>query len=240
MGTPFYMGCPYFFSPEGLSMISSEHIKPRRVDGHASRLSVESKRLTGQAGQITQAARSLYEAKGVAKTTVKDIAAEAGVTRELIYYYFHGKKEITQAVVDDYIEDLVESAMVWNEGREFGKTEQSLRGCVQTFRRTLYDAAGNSRPMICVVEELGIRDAFDVRAVRETVNALNACVASEYAQFHRVEIDLVYEMFCVVIFGMVGLLKLNPSISDDELMKVVEQTLHLDMEDAEHPHGGAR
>ena len=79
-----------------------------------------------------------------------------------------------------------------------------------------------------------------MRAVRETVNALNACVASEYAQFHRVEIDLVYEMFCVVIFGMVGLLKLNPSISDDELMKVVEQTLHLDMEDAEHPHGGAR
>ena len=101
--------------------------------------------------------------------------------------------------------------MVWNEGREFGETEQSLRGCVQTFRRTLYDAAGNSRPMIRVVEELGIRDAFDVRAVRETVNALNACVASEYAQFHRVEIDLVYEMFCVVIFGMVGLLKLNPS-----------------------------
>ena len=41
---------------------------------------------------------------------------------------------------------------------------------------------------------------------------------------------MVYEMFCVVIFGMVGLVKLNPAITDEELMKVVEQTLHLDME----------
>lgn len=239
MGTPS-LGCPYSFRTEGVIMLSPEHIKPRRVDGHLSRLSVDSRRLTGQAGQITQAARSLYETKGVAKTTVKDIAAEAGVTRELIYYYFHGKKEITEAVLDDYIEDLVESAMVWNEGREFGKTRQSLRECVQTFRRTLYDAAGNDRPMIRVIEELGVRDAFDVRAVRETVDALNACVASEYARFHTVEIDMVYEMFCVVIFGMVGLLKLNPSITDDELMKVVEQTFHLDMEDTEPPLEGGR
>lgn len=171
----------------------------------------------------------------MAKTTVKDIAAEAGVTRELVYYYFHGKKEITRAVLDDYIEDLVESAMVWNENREFGKTRQSLRACVQAFRRSLYDAAGNERPMIRVIEELGVRDAFEVRAVRETVNALDACVASEYAQFHKVEIEMVYEMFCVVIFGMVGLVKLNPAITDEELMKVVEQTLHLDMEDTEPP-----
>lgn len=210
-------------------MHTLENMKIHRVDGHASRLSVESRRLTGQAGQITQAARTLYEQKGVTKTTVKDIAAEAGVTRELVYYYFHGKQEITKAVIDDYIEDLVESAMVWNENREFGKTRQSLKACVQAFRRSLYDASGNERPMIRVIEELGIRDAFDVRAVRETVDALDACVASEYAQFHKVEIEMVYEMFCVVIFGMVGLVKLNPAITDEELMKVIEQTLHLDM-----------
>ena len=37
-------------------------------------------------------------------------------------------------------------------------------------------------------------------------------------------------MFCVVIFGLVGLVKIDPDISDEALMKVVEQTLHLDME----------
>jgi len=40
-------------------------------------------------------------------------------------------------------------------------------------------------------------------------------------------------MFCVVIFGLVGLVKINPDISDEALMKVVEQALHLDMEPLE-------
>ena len=42
-------------------------------------------------------------------------------------------------------------------------------------------------------------------------------------------------MFCVVIFGLVGLVKLNPDVSDETLMKVIEQTLRLDMEPLEPP-----
>ena len=49
------------------------------------------------------------------------------------------------------------------------------------------------------------------------------------AAYHGIEIELVHEMFCVTIFGFVGLMKINPSISDEALMKVVEQTLRLDM-----------
>lgn len=190
---------------------------------------MKSRRLQGQKGQIVQAARRLYETQGVHRTTVKDIAQEVGITRELAYYYFSGKQQITDAVLDDYVEDLVESALVWNEGRVFGQTSESLRTCVQAFRRALYDANGQPRPMIRVLEELGCRDEFDVRAVRETVNAINACVVTEYAHFHKIEIDMVYEMFCVVLFGLVGLVKVYPGITDDELMKVIEQTLRLDM-----------
>lgn len=163
------------------------------------------------------------------KTTVKDIAAEANVTRELVYYYFENKQAVIDAVIDDYVEDLVESVLVWNESRVFGDTAGSLRSCIAAFRRALYDANG-LRPMIRVLEELGVRDAFDVRAVRETVDCLSGRVLVEYAEYHQVEIEFVYEMFCVVIFGLVGLVKIDPDISDEALMKVVEQTLHLDME----------
>lgn len=189
----------------------------------------DSKRLAGPKGEIVQAARKLYEQQGVACTTVKDIAREAGITRELVYYYFRNKQAVTEAVLDDYVEDLVESAIVWNEMRKFGDTRGSLKKCIATFRRALYDAAGKPRPMIAVLEELGVRDEFDVRAVRETVDCINAHIVTEYAAYHKVEIELVYEMFCVVIFGMVGLLKVKPDISDEALMKVVEQTLRLDM-----------
>lgn len=61
------------------------------------------------------------------------------------------------------------------------------------------------------------------------VDCLSNHIAREYAAYHRIEIELVHEMFCVVIFGLVGLMKVNSQIKDDVLMKVVEQTLRLDM-----------
>lgn len=64
--------------------------------------------------------------------------------------------------------------------------------------------------MIGVLEELGARDAFDVRATRETTDCLANHIAKEYAAYHRVEIELVYEMFCVVTFGLVGLVMMIP------------------------------
>ena len=84
--------------------------------------------------------------------------------------------------------------------------------------------------MIAVLEELGVRDSFDVRAVRETADFLCKNVAEEYGRYHDVKIDLLFEMFCVMLFGLVGLLKIDPQISDEKLMRVVEQALRLDME----------
>lgn len=197
----------------------------------------ESRRLSGQPGEIVQAARKLYETRGVAATTIKDIAAEAGITRELVYYYFANKRAITDAVVDDYIEDLVESAIVWNESRVFGDTEGSLRKCIAAMRRSLYGVDGSPRPMVRVLEELGVRDAFGVRAVRETVDCIDAHIVTEYAEYHEVEIEFVYETFCMLVFGLVGLMKLKPDVSDETLMKLTEQTLRLDMRplDRERP-----
>ena len=72
--------------------IADDNERLRALRRSRARKLSESRRLTGQAGDIMQAARKLYETKGVAATTVKDIAAEAGITRELVYYYFANKK----------------------------------------------------------------------------------------------------------------------------------------------------
>ena len=189
----------------------------------------ESRRLTGTPGAIVDAARKLFEQNGVRHTTVRAIAEETNATRELVYYHFGNKNGVIEAVLDDYVEDLVESVIAWNERRTFGDTPGSLRKCIRAFRYSLYDAAGNPRPMIGVLEELGVRDQFDVRATRETADCLATHIATEYGAFHPIEIELVHEMFCMLIMGLVGLVKIKPTISDDDLMKIVEQTLRLDM-----------
>lgn len=203
---------------------AASHVRRRRKD------LAESRRLAGTKGAIAAAARKLFERDGVQATTVTAIAQEANVTRELIYYHFKNKNGVIEAVIDDYVEDLVESVIAWNEERVFGDTLGSLKKCIRAFRYALYDANGNPRPMIGVLEELGVRDAFDVRATQETVDCFNDHIVTEYAAYHHIEIELVYEMFCVTIFGLVGLVKIKPTISDKDLMKVVEQVLRLDME----------
>lgn len=62
-------------------------------------------------------------------------------------------------------------------------------------------------------------------------------IVKEYEAYHRVEIELVREMLCVAIFGLVGLVKMNPQIEDDVLMKAIEQTLRLDMAPIEAGEG---
>ena len=179
-------------------------------------------------------ARKLFELRGVRATSIASIAKEANVTRELIYYHFANRNGLIEAVIDDYVEDLVESVIVWNEARVFGDTSGSLKKCIRTFRYSLYDGTGRPRPMIGVLEELGVRDAFDVRATRETADCLANHIAKEYAAYHRIEIELVHEMFCVVIFGMVGLVKMTHPIDADVLRKVIAQPLRL----ARAPLGG--
>ncbi len=206
--------------------------QPLRISGRQRSASVE--RLAGKPGEIMMAARSLFEKHGVGATSITKIAEEAGITRELFYYYFKNKQAVIDAVVDDYVADLVETVLVWNEFRNFGKTPESLHYCIVSMRQALYDKSG-PRPMIRVLEELGIRDSFDVRAVRETVNCMDAHIVSEYAAYHQVEIKYVREMLALLIFGLVGLLKIEPDISDETLERIVAQTLRLDMRVIEPP-----
>ena len=131
------------FSSRKRARHTPENMKTHRVDGHTSRLSSKAAGSPGQAGRIAwRRPRALRKRR---QNHCQRYRCRKR-TRELVYYYFHGKKEITRAVLDDYIDDLVESAMVWNENREFGKTRQSLRACVQAFRRSLYDAAATNAP----------------------------------------------------------------------------------------------
>ena len=61
-----------------------------------------------QQGQITkqailEAGEHLFYEKGVAATTLDDIAEKAGVTRGAIYWHFKNRNEVLEAVVDNAV-----------------------------------------------------------------------------------------------------------------------------------------
>jgi AcrR family transcriptional regulator len=51
--------------------------------------------------RIAQAARHEFVSKGLADARVDDIAHAAGVTKQLVYHYFHSKEELFACVLDE-------------------------------------------------------------------------------------------------------------------------------------------
>ncbi|MGZ0784921.1 TetR family transcriptional regulator [Pseudomonas sp. TKO26] len=60
--------------------------------------------------QILEAAEKAFYERGVARTTLADIAALAGVTRGAIYWHFNNKADLVQAMLDSLREPLDEMA----------------------------------------------------------------------------------------------------------------------------------
>ncbi len=51
--------------------------------------------------QILDASLHLFSRRGFARTTVRDIAREAGITDAAIYYHFQSKREVLKALVEE-------------------------------------------------------------------------------------------------------------------------------------------
>lgn len=55
----------------------------------------------GTISRLIQAARAEFAAEGLAGSRIDVIARNAGVTKQLVYHYYHSKEELFSAVLDD-------------------------------------------------------------------------------------------------------------------------------------------
>lgn len=56
---------------------------------------------------IIQSAKTLFESRGIEKTTVDDIAKEADCSKSTLYVYFKSKEEILQTILLEQMEQLL-------------------------------------------------------------------------------------------------------------------------------------
>lgn len=68
--------------------------------------------------QILEAAEKAFYERGVARTTLADIATLAGVTRGAIYWHFSNKADLVQAMLDSMREPLEELAKASEDEEE--------------------------------------------------------------------------------------------------------------------------
>lgn len=88
--------------------------------------------------QILQAALTVYVQKGYAAAEMADVADRVGLARGLVYYYFHSKRELFQALYAWMLEKSLRHAravLVERQGRPAERLLQYARGiCEGTVR----------------------------------------------------------------------------------------------------------
>ncbi len=155
---------------------------------------------------IVNAARDLFEERGIEHTTVKDITERVGVTRSLFYHYFTDKDAVTNAVLNDIVEDFLEALRYWNAQRERGNVDKALTDCLHLFRNGVFEN-GSFRRSLANTENAALYLHFvqtvAVRVARYIVDS----TVKDFERYHQVEIDHVYETFYLLFFGMIGLIR---------------------------------
>ena len=188
--------------------------------------------------QIVEVARSLFEERGLAHTTVKDIARESGVARGLFYYYFADKDAVIEAVLDAYVDDFIELVEHWNESRTRYDVQSALHDCITLMRRAIFDKDA-FRHALTNKENAALYLDFLSRTAEAVARYVTETTAIEYGRFHHVRIDHIYDTFYMLIVGMIGYIRHHPDADDEVLECLVAQTLHLDLDGSYKLEGAA-
>lgn len=176
---------------------------------------------------IIEAARQLYEEKGLSRTSVQDITDRVGVARSLFYHYFTDKNDVTTAVLDDYIADFIEALHYWNEQRRVGEIEHALESVIKLLRLGIFEH-DSFRQSLASNENAALYIEFLNRVADRTTSYLVETTVRDYEQFHEMRIDHVYETFNVLVIGIIGFIRRHPDVDDDTLKDIIAQTLHMD------------
>lgn len=203
--------------------MSAPHITPAGGGASSATAGRSVKAPDERRDEILAAARALFAEKGINKTSISDVAARVGVTRGLVYHYVADKDSLVDAVLAEYIDEIVERIRAWDAARETGNIEQALIDCVALFRQIAGPGAEIPR-----IDDTHLHHRFLDRTVEAVVDCFRTTTVEAYARRHRIEIENVYETFSVLVYGLIGLIRANPSIEDERLVSIVRQTLRLD------------
>lgn len=176
---------------------------------------------------IVEAARQLYEERGLSRTSVKDIAERAGITRSLFYHYFPGKQAVTSAVLDDFVEDYIEALSIWNDERMTGEIEQALDGVVRVLRVSVFEGS-SFRRALDTRENAALYIEFINRVADRTARYIVDTTVRDYSELHSVSIVHLYETFYILILGICGYIRTHQDVSDEVLKDIIAQSLHME------------
>ncbi len=177
--------------------------------------------------EFIEAAGELYSERGVANTSVGDIANRVGVTRSLFYHYFEDKQDITDAVFERCVDDFMERVYEWR-GRAKGKI----------LNDALLELAGLVRMCLFSPSSLGShimqeRDAdlyqrFVTRSAQRMAGLFVKGASDSGGFIHCTHVRHPRESLYVLAVGIMSMMLRRNDITDEIIADLIADTLNID------------
>jgi AcrR family transcriptional regulator len=169
---------------------------------------------------ILQAAERVFQKWGLNKTTMEDIAHEAGKGKSTLYYYFKSKEEIFDAVVMIFLGKVITKAMAATQ--DVGSAKEKIKKYIA---KTLIDLKSYSSAYSIVRNEIKrnhsfierIRDQFDPRE-EEFIRGilLSGLRSGELTFFDEKGLDSALK----AIIGIIHALEIYLLVENDDLSQI--------------------
>lgn len=178
--------------------------------------------------EFVTAAAALFEEKGHARTSIRDVTDRMGVTRSLFYHYFPNKEALTNAVIDEQVDTFMARIQQLDDSFDSDRQLESLQEFVSSFRALVL---GENSFGGCVMREknLELHLTFTLRCANR--------LADHYAHLRRINaeerrhesLNLVHlrETMYVLSTGIISLLYHEPEVCDEALLEVVANALSI-------------
>lgn len=180
--------------------------------------------------RIVDSARQCFEQTSVDQTGIVDVTREAGIVRELFYYYFPDKESLRLAVAEQYAEEALALASMWCaewrdcDWKETRQVQDALASIIGHVRNYAFTSTGARKPMSYVLESQYPHYDFyhklhsviwRIFSIEPALQGLCVVLRGQCSE------EAVANVLELILFGIHGFLYEEPTISDEKLAQVV-------------------
>lgn len=144
--------------------------------------------------QITESARTIFIAHGLAGARTRDIAAEAGINEAMLYRHFKSKEELYEVAVAGPLGEAV-AALVAASGEppaEFDTTGEAMKERTSLFLTDLLRVMEDFGPLLGVAlfGEVGAAQAYYTGRIAPTLVTIKEVIAANLQSWMHRPFDL--------------------------------------------------
>ena len=177
--------------------------------------------------EILQALIDLCAEEGIGKLSVTGVTERVGCTRSLFYHYFPNMEDALKAAVDYTIDAFVSRLRAWDKSRVRGDIEGALDSVSELLKTMVLEMPGISAP-IAAGGDAVLYTSFVHRVAERCARYFCESTVVDFARYHQVRIDNVFETFYVLISGLIMYIRMHNDVSQETVKEIIACTLHIE------------